>query len=304
MLTTLSERSNTQRTLTNCQQSDQSSRSLRRPCAEAAWRGQMPRFLARTPGSGFVWEKCPETNNRRRTGPGWTCSRAMQTRARPAGGGPQGPRTGTPSPAGVLKLKRGPWEPDAREPSADHLSFLMLDGLLGRRVTVPERGRSLELLGQGAFAPLAKSGRVVRTTVLDGDRAGSDRRARRGAGGAGPRDSPAPSGAAERACGDPEGSGSAPRSPTRSGSRNVCSSACGSSPSFGDGTARRAPFCRFVSRTRRLPTSLALGARPSRWRCETSPSGARSGGANPGSGSCSGTHRRSWPRPVVASGDY
>ena len=49
----------------------------------------------------------------------------------------------------MLKLKRGPWEPEVREPSADHLGFLMLDGLLGRRVTVPERGRSLELLGQG-----------------------------------------------------------------------------------------------------------------------------------------------------------
>lgn len=51
--------------------------------------------------------------------------------------------------AGLLKLKRGPWEPEAREPSPDHLGFLVLDGLLGRRVTVPERGRSLELLGQG-----------------------------------------------------------------------------------------------------------------------------------------------------------
>jgi CRP-like cAMP-binding protein len=51
--------------------------------------------------------------------------------------------------AGLLKLKRGPWEPDASEPSPAHLGFLMLDGLLGRRVIVPERGRSLELLGQG-----------------------------------------------------------------------------------------------------------------------------------------------------------
>jgi CRP/FNR family transcriptional regulator, cyclic AMP receptor protein len=51
--------------------------------------------------------------------------------------------------AGVLKLKRGPWEPDVREPSVDHLGFLVLDGLVGRRVLVPERGRSLELLGQG-----------------------------------------------------------------------------------------------------------------------------------------------------------
>lgn len=51
--------------------------------------------------------------------------------------------------AGVLKLKRGPWEPDPREPSVDHLGFLVLDGLVGRRVLVPERGRSLELLGRG-----------------------------------------------------------------------------------------------------------------------------------------------------------
>jgi CRP/FNR family transcriptional regulator, cyclic AMP receptor protein len=56
---------------------------------------------------------------------------------------------GSPLSAGVLKLKRGPWEPDAREPSVDHLGFLVLDGLVGRRVLVPERGRSLELLGHG-----------------------------------------------------------------------------------------------------------------------------------------------------------
>ena len=35
------------------------------------------------------------------------------------------------------------------EPSVDHLGFLVLDGLIGRRVLVPERGRSLELLGRG-----------------------------------------------------------------------------------------------------------------------------------------------------------
>jgi CRP-like cAMP-binding protein len=51
--------------------------------------------------------------------------------------------------AGVLKLKRGPWEPDPHEPSTHHLGFLILDGMVGRRVLVPERGRSLELLGQG-----------------------------------------------------------------------------------------------------------------------------------------------------------
>jgi CRP/FNR family cyclic AMP-dependent transcriptional regulator len=56
---------------------------------------------------------------------------------------------GSPLSAAVLKLKRGPWEPDAREPSVDHLGFLVLDGLVGRRVLVPERGRSLELLGRG-----------------------------------------------------------------------------------------------------------------------------------------------------------
>jgi CRP/FNR family cyclic AMP-dependent transcriptional regulator len=55
----------------------------------------------------------------------------------------------SPLSAGVLKLKRGPWEPDSREPSVHHLGFLVLDGLLARRVFVPERGRSLELLGQG-----------------------------------------------------------------------------------------------------------------------------------------------------------
>ena len=56
---------------------------------------------------------------------------------------------GSPFSAGVLKLKRGRWEPDSRQPSVDHLGFLVLDGLVGRRVLVPERGRSLELLGRG-----------------------------------------------------------------------------------------------------------------------------------------------------------
>jgi CRP/FNR family cyclic AMP-dependent transcriptional regulator len=55
----------------------------------------------------------------------------------------------TPLSAVVLRLKRGPWEPDAHEPSPNHLGFLVLDGLVARRVLVPERGRSLELLGRG-----------------------------------------------------------------------------------------------------------------------------------------------------------
>jgi len=55
--------------------------------------------------------------------------------------------------ASALKLRRGPWKP-ATEPRGTHLGFLVLDGLLGRRVVVPDRGRSLELLGRGdLFSP-------------------------------------------------------------------------------------------------------------------------------------------------------
>jgi len=55
--------------------------------------------------------------------------------------------------ASALKLARGPWQP-ATEPPGNHLGFLVLDGLLGRRVVVPDRGRSLELLGRGdLFSP-------------------------------------------------------------------------------------------------------------------------------------------------------
>jgi CRP/FNR family cyclic AMP-dependent transcriptional regulator len=55
--------------------------------------------------------------------------------------------------ASALKLQRGPWQP-AGEPNGNHLGYLVLDGLVGRRVVVPERGRSLELLGRGdLFSP-------------------------------------------------------------------------------------------------------------------------------------------------------
>jgi len=55
--------------------------------------------------------------------------------------------------AAALKLQRGPWQPTTT-PGDAHLGFLVLDGLIGRRVVVPERGRSLELLGQGdLFSP-------------------------------------------------------------------------------------------------------------------------------------------------------
>jgi CRP/FNR family cyclic AMP-dependent transcriptional regulator len=55
--------------------------------------------------------------------------------------------------ASAHKLQRGPWKPAGESPGAN-LGFLILDGLLGRRVVVPERGRSLELLGRGdLFSP-------------------------------------------------------------------------------------------------------------------------------------------------------
>jgi len=55
--------------------------------------------------------------------------------------------------ASALKLQRGPWQP-ASTPRDAHLGYIVLDGLLGRRVVVPERGRSLELLGEGdLFSP-------------------------------------------------------------------------------------------------------------------------------------------------------
>jgi CRP/FNR family transcriptional regulator, cyclic AMP receptor protein len=52
-------------------------------------------------------------------------------------------------PAAVRRLERGPWRPESHEPSGDHLGFMVLAGFLGRRVLVPDRGRSLELLGKG-----------------------------------------------------------------------------------------------------------------------------------------------------------
>ncbi len=55
--------------------------------------------------------------------------------------------------AAATRLPRGPWQPST-SPRDAHLGYLVLDGLLGRRVVVPERGRSLELLGRGdLFSP-------------------------------------------------------------------------------------------------------------------------------------------------------
>src|SRR3954449_12032634 len=70
-------------------------------------------------------------------------ARALTGAMRPPNG------LGSPLSVVVVRLERGPWEPDTREPSVNHLGFLVLDGLVGRRVLVPERGRSLELLGRG-----------------------------------------------------------------------------------------------------------------------------------------------------------
>jgi len=71
----------------------------------------------------------------------------------------------------TIKLERGAWEPELREPPGDHLGYLVVDGLLGRRVFVPDRGRSLELLGQGdLFRPWqedAASFSRVSWTVLE-----------------------------------------------------------------------------------------------------------------------------------------
>jgi CRP/FNR family transcriptional regulator, cyclic AMP receptor protein len=108
-------------------------------------------FLAHAAGSGLYVRRASTTNDQP-AGNGSRVdlleqdaelARVLSAALRPGRG------QGSSLSAGVLKLKRGPWEPDAREPSADHLGFLVLDGLVGRRVLVPERGRSLELLGRG-----------------------------------------------------------------------------------------------------------------------------------------------------------
>jgi CRP-like cAMP-binding protein len=71
-------------------------------------------------------------------------ARALTPGMRPAGEGGRASLS-----VAVLRLDRGTWEPDQNGRSDGHLGFLVLDGLIGRRVLVPERGRSLELLGQG-----------------------------------------------------------------------------------------------------------------------------------------------------------
>jgi CRP/FNR family transcriptional regulator, cyclic AMP receptor protein len=48
-----------------------------------------------------------------------------------------------------LSLDRGPWKVSPEQPGLDHMGFLVTEGLIGRRCFVPDRGRSLELLGRG-----------------------------------------------------------------------------------------------------------------------------------------------------------
>ena len=50
--------------------------------------------------------------------------------------------------ADVLELEAGPWKPPSTEPERGHLGFLLLDGMLIRRITV-DGSRSAELLNQG-----------------------------------------------------------------------------------------------------------------------------------------------------------
>ena len=65
-----------------------------------------------------------------------------------------GRRASAALPAVALRLDHGPWRPATHRSRRNQLGFLILDGLLGRRVAVPGRGRSLELLGKGdLFCP-------------------------------------------------------------------------------------------------------------------------------------------------------
>jgi len=48
----------------------------------------------------------------------------------------------------VARLKKGPWRPDQSPPEPGHLGYLLLKGLLVRRIEVGQ-GSSIELLGRG-----------------------------------------------------------------------------------------------------------------------------------------------------------
>jgi CRP/FNR family transcriptional regulator, cyclic AMP receptor protein len=51
-------------------------------------------------------------------------------------------------PVRVASLKKGPWHPDSKSPEPGHLGYLIVKGLLVRRIEVAQ-GSSIELLGRG-----------------------------------------------------------------------------------------------------------------------------------------------------------
>jgi CRP-like cAMP-binding protein len=51
-------------------------------------------------------------------------------------------------PVRVARLKKGPWHPDVEPPEPGHLGYLVVKGLLVRRIEVAQ-GTSIELLGRG-----------------------------------------------------------------------------------------------------------------------------------------------------------
>ena len=223
-------------------------------------------FWRTPPGSGLLcrWHP-PPTISRRGTGAALTCWSGTRSSARAL---PPVMRRGDGR--GIVPFGRRA-EAQARPLGAgraralvDHLGMLVLDGLVARRVLVPERGRSLELLGRGdLFRPWqdesASFERLSWTVIEPAAIAVLDQPLTARA-----RELPQLLEAlTDRALGGRAGSPSAPRSPTPSGSRSASSSACGSSPSCGDGKPQKGPSCPSDSRTRRLPISSAPDARQS-----------------------------------------
>jgi hypothetical protein len=51
-------------------------------------------------------------------------------------------------PVGVASLRKGPWRPDVEAPEPGHLGYLIVKGLVVRRIEVAQ-GSSIELLGRG-----------------------------------------------------------------------------------------------------------------------------------------------------------
>ena len=74
----------------------------------------------------------------------------------------EGRSTDRPLWAAAIKLHRGPWQPERREPPGAHLGFLVLDGLIGRRVVVPgSRAQPRAARARGPLQPLAGGRRLL-----------------------------------------------------------------------------------------------------------------------------------------------